>query len=412
LLHAVATVTIGTNTNTGSPAQDWLQRVRSGYGVPSLSLIALRLMERASDDLCTQSELEQWIEKDPGFAVRLLRLANSVCFLTNYPATTIRQAIVRVGTRRLRTLALSVSLRETFPFAQVGVMDYRAFWHASLYRALLAKALAGSLPSCDPEEAFLAGLISEIGLLIFHDLFLRGAADTDTVPDFHDLPRLLPWETERFGVNHRQVGAAALGHWRFPEPLVACQCFPVPEDTAGAAPSLPTVCAAACELSALVLGKNPSWESTCRHLEERFGLGQDAVGEALASAFDQVQALAEGLEVEVDREKDMTELLLKANTTLSRLAGVAAAVFPQGSRDPLSAVGRSDVADATTRLAVQAALDAVQHEIRNPLTALGGFVRRLATRVDPGGREGKYLRIILQETQRLETVMQALSRGA
>jgi nitrogen-specific signal transduction histidine kinase len=50
-------------------------------------------------------------------------------------------------------------------------------------------------------------------------------------------------------------------------------------------------------------------------------------------------------------------------------------------------------------------LQAVAHEIRNPLTAVGGFARRLAISLDPGSQPGKYAKVILEEALRLEEVL-------
>jgi len=65
---------------------------------------------------------------------------------------------------------------------KVGPLDYENFWRISLYRGLIAKSLAHHLKSCNPDETFVAGLILEIGFLIFYDIFLKGGKD-ETIPD-------------------------------------------------------------------------------------------------------------------------------------------------------------------------------------------------------------------------------------
>jgi HD-like signal output (HDOD) protein len=149
--------------------KDLLEELQSGYSLPSLSPVAMKIVEMASDETCSAESMSRLIENDPSLAVRLLRLANSAFFAARYPVSTLRQAVVRIGVERLRIMALSLSLRDTFPMGRVGCMDYEAFWRCSIYRALLGKSLAQSVRTCNPEEAFIAGLTLEIGLLVFVD---------------------------------------------------------------------------------------------------------------------------------------------------------------------------------------------------------------------------------------------------
>lgn len=93
---------------------DLITRLESGYFLPSLSIIAMKLIEMASDDRCSIDDLANLVERDPSLAVRLLRLANSAFFQPSHPVTTLKQAILRIGFDRLRIMALSLSLEDTF----------------------------------------------------------------------------------------------------------------------------------------------------------------------------------------------------------------------------------------------------------------------------------------------------------
>ena len=103
---------------------DILKRIESGYSLPSLSPVALKLIEMASDERSSVDDLVKIIEKDPPLALRLLKLANSAFFASMQSSTTLKQAVIKIGFQRLRIMALSISLRDTFPMGKVGPFDY------------------------------------------------------------------------------------------------------------------------------------------------------------------------------------------------------------------------------------------------------------------------------------------------
>lgn len=150
-----------------------LHRLESGYCLPPLSPVAARLIDLASEDSCSIHELARLIEQDPSLAVSLLKLANSAFYGNLQSVSTLPQAILRIGFKQLRVMALSLSLREALPVEKRGPFDYEGFWRISLYQALLARTLSQQVKTCDPEEAFVAALILEIGVLLLRALFLK-----------------------------------------------------------------------------------------------------------------------------------------------------------------------------------------------------------------------------------------------
>ena len=91
---------------------DLLRRLESGFSLPTLSVVAIRLVELASDEECSVNDLVSLIEKDPSLAIRLLKIANSAFFKSAEPVTTLRQAVIRIGFQQLRIMALSLSLSD------------------------------------------------------------------------------------------------------------------------------------------------------------------------------------------------------------------------------------------------------------------------------------------------------------
>jgi HD-like signal output (HDOD) protein len=379
---------------------DLLTRLEAGYSLPTLSPVALKLVELATEDTCSAKELGTLVERDPPLAVRLLKLANSAFLRTMRPVTTINDAIVKVGFQRLRITALSISLRDTFPLGKVGPLDYEEFWRISLYRALIAKSLADRLKTCNPEEAFVAGLIMEIGLLILFDLFVKDK-DLDMSLQLEPLEDLVCWEKEKYGVDHRQIGEAALRYWRFPDHITVCQrAYRSPQGPRQCQP-LAILCEQARILSRLV-SRNPApFLAPVEEVEKSLGLNSAVVIDILVDTLDQVEEIAEDLHIEVNKERDLMEIVEKANRALSRISEeiFKGPGFPVPKSLP-SFDSLNGCQDSARR-----ALEAVAHEIRNPLLVLGGFARKLAISLDSGSAEAKYVQIILEETSRLEKAL-------
>jgi two-component system, cell cycle response regulator len=386
--------------------KDILEKLISGYALPSLSNIAVKLIELASDDSSSMDELANLIEKDPSLTIRVLKLANSAFLKPAYPITTVKQAVIRIGFHHLRILALSLSLKDTFPMGKVGSMNYEQFWRVSLYRGLLAKSLANILKLCEPEEAFVGGLTLEIGFLIYFDMFLKGKDDYINL-GIYPLESLLTLEQEKHGINHREIGEIALQHWKFPDKIIECQPYYGQEKDVIETSGLPRICRIAGKLSALICYKHIDFNEIFNTIISSYGLDNETVYEVVISALNEVDEISKALQVSVESDKDMTGLMAKANRALGN---ISEQLLEQKDRNDLpsfdSIHGRDDKSSDMTY-----ALQAVAHEIRNPLTIVGGFTRRLAKTIDPSSDGWKYIKIILEETSRLEHALEEATRG-
>jgi len=369
--------------------------------LPSLSPIVAKLIELAANEESSLGQMAALIAKDPSLTTRVLKLANSAFFRSLYPAGTVLQAVARIGVHHTRLLALSVSVKDAFSLKQHGgPIDYGRFWRLSLYQGLLARWLAQTLKTGDPEEAFTAGFTLEIGLLA-----MVRAHDTGIHLEC-PLPSLLALETEQYGIQHRQIGEALLTAWGFPERIVACQRSFALEDDAAPPSDLARICALAGELSAFICGQPEHFHEVCATVESIFGLSKWNVIEAVGTVLEQVNEIAAALDVDIDGTKDTLDLMEKANQALAKLAS---APLDSPSAQSLPSLETLPVDDHTSDT-VKVTLEAVAHEIRNPLTVVGGFVRRLAKTIDPTSRQGTYVRVIMAETDRLEQVLHGMGR--
>ena len=135
-------------------------------------------------------------------------------------------------------MALSISLRDTLPVKKNDSI-YHAFWRGSLHRAALARQTARELIPDLAEEAFVAGLLLELGLPLLLDALTDDEAGGFPGVDA-SLDAQLLWERENLGLDHRETGVMLMERWELPPALRDCLAFRLGEE-APVTPDLPAV---------------------------------------------------------------------------------------------------------------------------------------------------------------------------
>jgi HD-like signal output (HDOD) protein len=167
-------------------------------------------------------EIAELIKVDPALAASTLRLANSAFFSAGSSAQTLSDAVLRLGQRelyRLAALAL-VSRWET----GTGRGEPGDFCRHALCTALAAEVLAETSERIDPQTAYTAGLVCDLGKLAV----AHACAPFFPALRTHCSSRGGTWtqaEQEVLGYTHADVSARLLKAWSFPSVLVVAAEF-------------------------------------------------------------------------------------------------------------------------------------------------------------------------------------------
>lgn len=211
-------------------------RIKIIANLPTLPHIASRLMRIVNSPTTSADTIAALVSQDISLAAKVLRLANSAFYGVPRSINTLNNAVIILGFKVIQTLVLSLTVFDMFTSDddKDPVFDRNEFWRHSLKCGVISRLLAykrkRSLLALDPEEAFCAGLLHDVGKVVMeqylnHDLHraLRHAM-VRNISDFEAERRVL-------GYTHCDVASWLIGTWSLPDEIEQSMvCHHEPED--------------------------------------------------------------------------------------------------------------------------------------------------------------------------------------
>jgi HD-like signal output (HDOD) protein len=195
-----------------------LDRIRRAEKLPSLPVVTLETLKLLNQEDQSIDRLVDLIKRDPALTATILKVVNSPFYGLARRVSSIRDATTIIGLSTLKLLVVSVSLVGALKNSNTRKLDHASYWRRSLFTAVASMLLARALSQESSEDAFLSGLLADIGIL----------AALQTVPEEY-LPVMEAWtsrkkplavlEMEKFGFTHAVMGREMLRAWNLPENL-------------------------------------------------------------------------------------------------------------------------------------------------------------------------------------------------
>lgn len=180
--------------------------------LPPLPALAWRIVELTSDPDSTAEEVAEVVRRDQSLTFEVLRLANSAFYQRSREIRTVDQAAVLLGNRRLRSLALAAALGPIMAQTRWGA----SMWEHSLGVALASREIARVCCMPEPEDFFVAGLLHDVGKLVFDTQFPEEFGES--IRMLGDRPDLTTVDAELhcLGIPHTAAGSILALAWKLP----------------------------------------------------------------------------------------------------------------------------------------------------------------------------------------------------
>ena len=188
--------------------------------LPTLPTVADRINSEMQNESLTAKLLGKILSEDTSLAAKVLRLANSAFYGMPKKVTSVEKAVMILGFNTVKNLALSVSIYSFFQTGRKTEIDVQGLWKHCLGCAVCSQKLMEKTSRRLADEAFLFGIIHDIGKVILINIRLEEMEEVIQLMNNRGITQNEA-ETEIFGFTHQKIGVLLLKQWNFPENLTA-----------------------------------------------------------------------------------------------------------------------------------------------------------------------------------------------
>jgi two-component system, cell cycle response regulator len=193
------------------------QWIDKGKDLPVLSGSIANILSLTEGSESKVSQISDVIKRDISLSAAILRITNSAAFGSIRKVTTIDQAVMFLGFKSIRNIALGVGVFNLFPPQEKDFLS--KIWQRSLVTGLAARELCALIGNKRKEDAFTIGLLHDIGLVAFYGYDKNKASEL--LNNIENNGRMdLEEEKNHLGLDHIEVGKLLAEKWKLPEEII------------------------------------------------------------------------------------------------------------------------------------------------------------------------------------------------
>ncbi len=194
--------------------------------LPTLPAVAIRLLQVTAEQDTDADDVTKLLRNDQSLTAKILAVANSASSGVRYPVNTLEKAVPLLGFATVRSIVLATSVFDCFARGATSDsnghstgFDRVEFWKHALAVACAARRLAGDRRlEVDPEDAFVAGLLHDLGKVALDTVFPKAYDRIVTQAD-HSRGDIADAERAILGADHTVAGRRLAERWRLPRDL-------------------------------------------------------------------------------------------------------------------------------------------------------------------------------------------------
>jgi HD-like signal output (HDOD) protein len=220
----MSTSVTGTVTQTSvDPQQMVAQAIKKVSSIGTLPEVTAQIIMTVENPKSTAAQLHKIVAHDPALVTRILKVVNSSFYGLPGQIASVERAIVMLGLNAIKNIAVAASLGQMFRGVQLCEgFTAKDLWKHCVAVGVAARELAKQTRLPIGDEAFLAGMIHDVGMLVILQsnpeqlkLICTRAQQEGGTKDFCSIERDVTG-----GIDHQMLGAALAEQWKFPRPCV------------------------------------------------------------------------------------------------------------------------------------------------------------------------------------------------
>jgi HD-like signal output (HDOD) protein len=211
-----ATATAASPVDQRAKAQEAVRKITT---IATLPEVTAQIIATVEDPKSTASQLHKIVSHDPALVTRILKVVNSSFYGLPGQIGSIERAIVLLGLNAVKNIAVAASLGQLFRGAKLCEgFTAKDLWTHCIAVAVAAREMARQMKAPIADEAFLAGMIHDIGMLVSLQLWPEQLREVCDIARRDGRP-FREVEQEKFGgLDHQMLGQALTEMWKFPRP--------------------------------------------------------------------------------------------------------------------------------------------------------------------------------------------------